>query len=162
MARLTVRVEACTEILALLIAIAWADGKLEAREKASIKSAATVLNLNKEHRSRLDKMLDSPLPLDQILVANLTAHDRSFAYVAAVWMAGVDQDVDPRETSLLAQIKDMLGVDDERARELDDIARELGRPHEKSGWADDLAALFKAIPVRLDASAEREVEVAFE
>lgn len=162
MKRLTIRVEACTEILAILVAMAWADGKLEEREKASIKNVTGVLNLTKDHRARLEKMLESPVPLDQVLVANLSPKDRSFAYVAAAWMANVDEDVDPKEIARLEQVKDILEIDDARAMELADIAKELGKPHEKGGWADDLVKIFKAIPHRLDASHEEEVEVAFE
>lgn len=162
MKRLTIRVEACTEILAILIEMAWADGKLEDREKASIKNVTSVLNLTKEHRARVDAMLESPLPLDQVLVANLTPHDRSFAYVAAAWMSAVDEDVDPKESAKLEQVRELLELDTTRATELQDIARELGKPHDKAGWADDLIKIFKAIPHRLDASDAEEVEVAFE
>ncbi len=162
MPRLTIRVEACTEILAILIVMAWADDKLEDPEKASIRSAASVLNLNKELRDRLDKMLESPIPLSQVLVANLGPKDRSFAYVAATWLSGVDKDVDPKEQDLLRQIQELLEIDDARAEELASMARELGKPKDNARWADDLTALFKAIPVRLEASAEDEVEVAFE
>ncbi|MBK8937055.1 MAG: TerB family tellurite resistance protein [Polyangiaceae bacterium] len=159
MSRLTIRVEACTEILAILITMAWADGKLEDKEKASIRSAATVLNLTKDLRSRLDKMLESPIPLDQVLVQNLGAHDRAFAYVAAVWQMGVDGDNDPREKDRLRELRALLEVDVKRASELEKFAQELGRPHEKHGWAHDLAALFKAIPHRLDVPFEEADEV---
>jgi uncharacterized membrane protein YebE (DUF533 family) len=160
MPRLTIRVDACTEILSLLIVMAWADGKLEDREKDSIRAAATVLNLGKDLRSRLDKMLSEPLPLDQVLVQNLGPKDRSFAYVAAAWLSGVDEEVDPKEQDKLREVQALLEIDDDRARELEKIARDL-KPHE-GAWAEDLVALFKAIPVRLEASTEDELEVAFE
>ncbi len=160
MPRLTIRVEACTEILALLVVMAWADGKLEDREKASIRAAASVLNLNKDLRDRLDKHLSSPIPLDQILVDNLGPKDRSFAYVAAAWLSGVDEEIDPKEEDKLHEVRDLLGIDLDRAAELEKIARDL-KPHE-GAWAHDLVALFKAIPVRLEPSTEDELEVAFE
>lgn len=162
MPRLTVRVEACTEILALLILVAWADGKLEDRERASIRSAASVLNLNRELRDRLDKALEAPIEPSEILVANLTPKDRAFAYVAAVWQANVDENLDPKEVAKLREVQSLLELDDTRADELNAIAKELGRPHEKDGWAHDLVALFKAIPSRLEASDVDEADVAFE
>lgn len=162
MKRLTIRIDACTEILALLIVMAWADGKLLEREKKSIRSAASVLNLPREVRDRLDGMLEEAPPLDQVIVANLGPKERSFAYVAAAWMASVDEDVDDREVARLDEVKGLLGIDDDRARELAELANELGKPHEKGGWADDLVKLFKAIPKRLEASDEDELEVAFE
>jgi uncharacterized membrane protein YebE (DUF533 family) len=160
MPRLTIRIEACTEILAVLVIMAWADGKLEDREKASIRAAATVLNLNKDLRERLDSMLETPVPLDQVLVQNLNPKDRSFAYVAAAWLSGVDEEIDPKEADMLKEVRDLLGIDAERALELETIARDL-KPHD-GAWAADLVALFKSIPVRLEASTEEELEVAFE
>lgn len=162
MKRLTIRVEACSEILAILIVMAWADGKLLPREKKSIQDACTVLNLPKEVRARLDSMLEAAPPLDQVVIDNLGPKDRSFAYVAATWMANVDEDVDPKEIDRLAEVKEVLRLDDDRARELEAIAKELGKPHQKEGWADDLVKLFKAIPPRLEANVEDEFEVAFE
>jgi uncharacterized tellurite resistance protein B-like protein len=162
MKRLTIRVEACTEILAILIVMAWADGKLLEREKRSVRDAANVLNLPKSMRDRIDALLERAPPLDQVLVENLGPKDRSYAYVAAAWMANVDEDVDPKETDKLDEVRERLGLDEARATELAAIARELGKPHEKEGWADDLVKLFKAIPPRLEADVDDQLEVAFE
>lgn len=163
MPRLTIRVEACTEILALLIVVAWADGKLEDNEKAGIRAATSVLNLNKELRARLDGMLEAPLPLDQVLVNVLGPKDRAFGYVAAVWLSGVDEDVDLKEQDLLLKMRELLGIDDARAEELSSIARELAKPKPGGAWADDIVTLFKAIPTRLEpADNADELEIAFE
>ena len=86
MKRLTLSPRSCTEILALLIHMAWSDGQLADKEKAGIRAATTVFNLTKEQRTRLDAALEAPLPLDQILIDALSPRDRSFAYVAAVWL----------------------------------------------------------------------------
>lgn len=161
MARLTIRVEACTEILAVLILMAWADGKLQEPEKESIRSAAKVLNLTKELRERLETLLTNPVPLSELLLSNLGGKDRSFAYVAAAWLSGVDEDVDAKEQDKLAELQQALELDDDRAKELRSLASELSKP-KKDAWADELVALFNAIPVRLEASAEDELEVAFE
>ena len=96
----------------------------------------------------------------QLNVDNLGPKDRSFAYVAAAWLSGVDDEVDPKEEDKLHEVRDLLGIDLDRAAELEKIARDL-KPHE-GAWAHDLVALFKAIPVRLEVSTEDELEVAFE
>lgn len=162
MPRLTIRVEACTEILAILISMAWADGKLADPEKDSIREAAGVLNLTKAHRERVDSLLASPIPLSQVLVGNLGPKDRSFAYVAAAWMSNVDQDVDEKERARLDEIRALLELDETRAHELVDLARDLAKPKGGGSWASELVSLFKSIPVRLERSDEEEVEVAFE
>ncbi|MFO0552759.1 MAG: DUF533 domain-containing protein [Polyangiaceae bacterium] len=163
MKRLTISTRACTEILALLIHIAWADGKLEARERAGIRAATKVFNLEKDQRERLEKALESPLPLDQIMIETLGPHARSFAYVVAAWLTGIDDEVDPREQDDLANIAARLEIDRERSTELLQLARDLAHlKKSEEGWAAELVTLFKSIPHRLDASDESEVEVAFE
>ena len=161
MRRLTISAHACTETLTLLIAMAWADGRLDDREKNGVKGAAEVLNLSKEHRDRLAQMLEKPLPLDQILLDTLAPRDKAFAFVAATWMSGVDDDVDDKERALLDRLAKELGLSDDRRLELENIARELESKGEGRNWGDELVGLLKAIPPRLEKE-QGEVEVAFE
>ena len=160
MRRLTISAHACTETLTLLIAMAWADGRLDEREKSGVKGAAEVLNLSKEHRDRLAQMLEKPLPLDQILLDTLSPRDKAFAFVAATWMSGVDDDVDAQEKALLDRLAAELGMSADRRAELERIASDL-TPIGDRKWGDELVALLKAIPPRLE-NEQGEVEVAFE
>ena len=163
MKRLTIGVHACTETLALLVAFAWADGRLEDREKKGVLGAVEVFNLPKDLRERIGNVLEKPLPLDQILVDTLSPRDKAFAFVAAAWLTGVDQDVDAKEESMLAELAERLGYDEERKRELVAVARDLEPLHDgPEGWAREVTALFKAIPPRLENVPEHEVEVTFE
>ncbi|MBK8214041.1 MAG: TerB family tellurite resistance protein [Myxococcales bacterium] len=162
MKRLTISADACTETLVLLIIMAWADGKLEDREKEGVRAAASVFNLSKELRGRLDSLMENPLPVDELLVEALSDRERAFAYVAAAWVSGVDNDVDPKEKELLDRVADLFGFDDVRKDELTTIARDLepGRASEVN-WAAEIERLFRAIPPRLEHKAEGEdVEVA--
>lgn len=161
MRRLTISAHACTETLTLLIAMAWADGRLDDREKNGVKGAAEVLNLSKEHRDRLAQMLEKPLPLDHILLDTLSARDKAFAFVAATWMSGVDEDVDAKEKALLDRLAAELSLSAERRTELELIARELESKSGTRNWGDELVALLKAIPPRLE-NEQGDVEVAFE
>jgi len=157
MKRLTISADACTETLVLLIIMAWADGKLEEREKQGVQAAASVFNLSKELRGRLDALLENPLPVDEILVESLSARERAFAFVAAVWVSGVDNDVDPKEKALLDRVADLFGFDGNRKAELTAIARDLepGRSSDVN-WADEIEKLFKSIPPRLESSKDDE------
>ncbi len=162
MKRLTISARACTEILALLVNVAWADTQLEEREKESVRAAARVLNLPKELRDKLDNALEGPVPLDQILVESLGPRDRAFAYVACVWLTGVDDDIDPREQDLCDRIAERAGITGDRKNELQAIARDLLAAHKADDqWADQLVALFRAIPARLE-GADEAFEVVYE
>ena len=152
MRRLTISAQACTETLTLLIAMAWADGHLDDRE---------VLNLSKEFRDKLEKSLEKAMPLDQILLDTLSPRDKAFAYVAATWMSGVDEDVDAKEKLILDMVANRFGFGAERRAELEAIAKDLGKG-DKHNWGDEVVKLFKAIPPRLEEVGPGDVEVTIE
>ena len=163
MKRLTISGDACTETLALLITMAWADGRLDDQEKEGVRAAAGVFNLTKELRDRLEQLLQKPIPVDELLVDELSARDKAFAYVAAAWLSGVDDDVDSKEEELLGKLANLLGFTEDRRNELGQIARDLEhlRKDGKS-WAKEVVALFKAIPSRLEGDGTETFDVAFE
>lgn len=146
--------------------MAWADGKLEDSEKAGVRGAAEVLNLSKDFRDKLDGSLAKALPLDQILFDDLSTRDKSFAYVAAVWMMNADENVDDKEKAMVETIASNFGFADDHKKELDAIAKDLSASSSKSGkdrkWQDEIVALFKAIPPRLEKAQPGDVEVTFE
>jgi uncharacterized membrane protein YebE (DUF533 family) len=161
MKRLTIGADACTETLALLITMAWADGRLDDNEKASILAASEVFNLTKELRERVTQLLQKPMPVEELLVETLSSRDKAFAFVAAAWMSGVDSEVDEKEQALLEKAAALFGLGDARKAELAQIARDLEPLRKGAGsWANELVALFRAIPQRLEG--EGEYEVAFE
>ena len=165
MKRLTIGADACTETLALLITMAWADGKLDDAEKDGVRAASEVFNLTKELRERLDQIIEKPMPVDELLVENLSARDKAFAFVAATWMSGVDEDVDPKEQELLDRAASLFGFNDARKNELAQIARDLEHLRKgdaEGGWTKELVSLFKAIPSRLEGDGTENFEVAFE
>ena len=162
MKRLTIRVAACTETLSLMIALAWADGRLDDREKAGVKGAAEVLNLPKELRSRLDSALEKAPAIADLGLEDLTARERAFAFVAVAWMAGVDAVIDPKERVMMDNIAARLGITGERREKLTEISKKLEPvPDGGTGWADQVMTLFKAIPPELEETID-EFEVAFE
>lgn len=162
MKRLTIGVQACTETLALLVAVAWADGRLEDSEKDGVRGAAQVLNLTKDSRDRLEKMLAEPVSLDGLRLATLTAREKAFAYVAASWMAHADGKLDDAEKALLARIGDGLGLSAEKQAELGPIALSLEPlPSGARSWSQEITRLFKQIPPQLEEPGE-EFEVVFE
>jgi tellurite resistance protein len=160
MKRLTISGDACTETLAILIAVAWADGRLDDNEKAGVRGAVTVLNLTKVLRDRIDHLLEKPAKVSELLLEPLNAHDRQFAFVAAAWMAHADGDLDPKEQAMLDEIAKALGHSAERQAELDAIARSIPVTTDGSRrWSDEVTELFKAIPRKLEPNADIDVSL---
>jgi uncharacterized membrane protein YebE (DUF533 family) len=160
--RLTISGHACTETLALLIAMAWADGRLDDSEREGVRGAAQILNLPKAFRDRLDKFLERPSVLDQLLFEPLSGREKAFAFVAAAWMARIDGTVHPKEQGLLDDIGAALGFAKERQTELADVAAKLEPlPGGARAWSQEITTLFKAIPAELEEPGTN-FEVAFE
>jgi uncharacterized membrane protein YebE (DUF533 family) len=163
MKRLTIGIHACTEILAMLITFAWADGKLLDEEKEGVRGAAEVLNLPKDLRGRIEQLIEKPVPLDQLLLDDLSHKDKAFAFVAAAWMTGVDADVDEKEQALLDELAEKLGFGEHHERELLQVARDFAHLRKgKYEWAKDISTLFKSIPARLADLEDGDVEVVIE
>lgn len=162
MKRLTISVHACTETLALLIAVAWADGRLDDKERDGVRGAAQALNLNKDLRDRLDQLIEKPARVSELGIAGLSARDRAFAYVAAAWMAHVDGVLDPKEKTLLDELGEALAFDAQRQAELVVIARHLEPlPDGVRSWSEEITRLFKRIPPALEEPGA-DFDVAFE
>lgn len=155
--RLTISQDACTETLALLITTAWADGRLDERERQGVRGAAEVFNLTKELRGRLDGLLKEPLPFDELLIDTFGPKERAFAYVAAAWMTGADQEIDPKEEALLDRLATAFELSPEQRDRLAAIARDLPPLQEGHSWAEQVVTLFKAIPPTLEEPGEYEV-----
>lgn len=161
--RLTISADACTETLAAIITMAWADGHLDDVEREGIRAAASVLNLSKELRDRLEQLMKAPIPAEELLFDGLSDKDRAFAFVAAAWMSHVDRNVDDKESALLDQLGSLLGFSEEKKRELRQIAADLAPgEHPKSAWAAEIVTIFKSIPHRLEGGADDQFDVAFE
>jgi uncharacterized membrane protein YebE (DUF533 family) len=162
MKRLTIRVKACTDTLSLMIAMAWADGRLDDREKQGVRGAAEVFNLPKELRAELDAALEKSPDVAGLALEELSSGERAFAYVAAAWMSGVDRLADTKERALLDRLAERLKIEGDRRTELEKVASSLEPPvGAKPQWASEVERLFKAIPREVDDSDE-DVEVVFE
>jgi uncharacterized membrane protein YebE (DUF533 family) len=155
MKRLTLSADACVETLTLLIAMAHADGKLDDTERAGVRAAASIFNLERELRDRIEALLLSPAPLTELIVEHLSHKERAFAFVAAAWMTGLDASVHAEETAMLAHVANAFGFDAKEQAELAALAHQVAPCRtSKSSWSTELVELFKAIPTWVEAAAE--------
>jgi uncharacterized membrane protein YebE (DUF533 family) len=137
--------------MGVLIQMAWADGRLDDREKEGVRGAAKVLNLPADFRARLEKQLEAPGNLDDLDPSKLTTRERAFAFVAAAWMAHVDEVLDPEEKDLLSRLGDKLQFTPEQQQTYANIATSLKPlPSGVASWSDQITRLFKTIPAELE------------
>ena len=163
MKRLTLGVSACSETLALLVSMAWADGRLDEKEKAGVRGATQVFNLAKATRDRLEGMLAEKAPIDAAALGRLSSREAAFAYVAAAWMAGIDDATDAEERAVLDKVGSALHLPKERQQELEKIAGNLEPlPEGSHDWSQEITKLFKSIPPHLEGDPTEDFEVVFE
>jgi hypothetical protein len=162
--RVTIGVKACTDILALLISVAWSDERLDDGEKEGVRAAAGLLNLPREVRALVDLLMEKPKPLDEIRFEGCSDRDKAFGFVAASWMARVDGELDPKELELLKRVGESMGLPEARRAELSALTEEL-EPAPAAGqgkWSEHIAYLFKTVLPRLESAPAAELEEGFE
>ena len=109
-------------IFEALLAMAWADARLEREEILAIQAAGRVLALPDDVLDALDA---GPPPVARIAAAGIDARSRELVYLCAAWLASVDGREDVSEAGLLSELRGALGIAPARAQALHDDARVL-------------------------------------
>jgi tellurite resistance protein len=112
-------------ILKCLVAVAWADGKLEQPELGLIDGLVWAYEASEAEEAELREyartkrtLNDTPLP------ANLTATERETALANAALLTHADGEQSPDEKRLLAELAKRLGFSIETAKPIIATARE--------------------------------------
>lgn len=106
-------------IVKSLIAVAWADGKLEQPESGVIEGLLCGFDASKDEEAELleyartPRTLEADIPLDQ-----LSDDDRELLLANAALLARADGEESSNETLLLSKLSGILGFDAERAQEI--------------------------------------------
>lgn len=130
-----------------MVAVAWADSRIEREEVAAIQAAGRVLELPDDAVDALDA---GPPQIRHIAHDDLSSGERELVYLCAAWMALVDGYEDTGETGLLDELGGALGVDASRALALGDDARVLHATVPPSvTWWEELAKLIETAQARL-------------
>lgn len=109
-------------ILEGLLAMAWADSRLEREEILAVQAAGRVLDLPDDVLDALDA---GPPAVAQIAHDDLTPRERELVYLCAAWLSSVDGREVESEEGLLFELGAALGIEGPRSTELRDDARLL-------------------------------------
>jgi uncharacterized tellurite resistance protein B-like protein len=101
--------------LAVLAALAWADGEVTPEEAEALRRTASRMDLTAEERAELETLLREPVPLDRFeaLVGELrrthpTAEDQRLLLERADGMTRADDRLDPEEERRVAILRAVL------------------------------------------------------
>jgi tellurite resistance protein len=87
-----------------LVAVAWADGRLHTQEEGVLQALAQALDLSAEETAALREYARSPRTLDEVPVAELSAHERLAVLRHAVLLTYVDGEQTADERGVLAAL----------------------------------------------------------
>jgi tellurite resistance protein len=107
------------DTLLALAAVAWADGTMNPKEAAGLRSAAKQLSLGGDDVTTLERSLTNRVGLDEVETVRMTRLTRLFTYAAATWIAELDGALSQHEDAALNLLGDRLG--------LSKVARERAR-----------------------------------
>ena len=98
------------DTLLALIAVAWADGRIDPSEAQGIRQAARDLSLAGADLTDLEAALASPITLADVETVRMDRLTRLFTYAAATGIAEIDGQQTPEEEATLKLLGDRLGL----------------------------------------------------
>ena len=93
-----------------LVAVAWADGKVDPAEAAGIRGAAQQLHLGADDMKVVEAALSREFGMDEVETLRMNRLTRLFTFAAAIWIATVDGAITAVEEKFLATLGDRLGL----------------------------------------------------
>lgn len=133
-------------IFEAMVAMAWADTRIEREEVLAIQAAGRVLDIPED----VLEALDAGAPrvehmVEHIVHEDLSTRDKELVYICAAWLSTVDAHEDIGEAGLLHELQNALAIEPKAASALRDTARELhiGTPSNVPWW-EELERLIEA------------------
>ncbi len=134
-------------IFEAMVAMAWADARIEREEVLAVQAAGRVLDLPEDVIDTLDA---GPPPIQKLSVSSLSPPEKRLVYLCAAWLACVDAREDEDEDKVLEELREVLGLNELQATTLRDDARLLRAKTPASvHWHEELSTLIDQADNRL-------------
>ena len=114
-------------IAKLLVALAWADGRVDAEENEIVEAMLDALGANEEEAEELRAWSRERRTLDDVDVSALERSDLELALRYAVLLTHIDGEQSQEERDLLTQFIAKLGLTTEEATPIIASANEFAR-----------------------------------
>jgi len=113
------------DIVKSLIAVAWADGKMEELEASVVEGLLVGFDASAEEEAELVLYAKTPRSLSQDLALDrLGPEDRELLFANAALLTLADGARSESETQVLSELAERLGLGPERARNIvDEVTR---------------------------------------
>jgi tellurite resistance protein len=105
-------------MLKSLVAIAWADGRVEGEESEVIEALLSAFDVHDEDADRIREYAKHPRTLDDVPLTELSAEDRRALLQHALIVTYIDGHQSEQEKKILAELVAKLRLPAEEAQEI--------------------------------------------
>lgn len=110
-----------------LVAVAWADGRVEAEETEVIEALISAFDIQGQDADRIREYAREPRSIDDVPLTDLSAHDRRMLLQHAVILTYIDGKQSDDEVKVLDALVGKLNIPADEARTLLDNAGDRAR-----------------------------------
>lgn len=143
----TIGVPTKRAIFEAMVAMAWADARVEREEVLAMQAAGRVLDIPDDALDALDA---GPPSIHALAGAGLDEADRKLVFLCAAWLSSVDAREDADEEVLLDELASALDIGGSESHRLRDDARLLRATTPPTmRWHEELEALIREAAAKL-------------
>ncbi|MCP4674806.1 MAG: TerB family tellurite resistance protein [Deltaproteobacteria bacterium] len=103
------------KLLKLLVALAWADGRVDEEEMEIVEAMLDTFGADKETGDEIREWAKTHRSLDEIDISDLTEEDAGLVLYQAVLLTYIDGEQSEKEVELINQFMAKLGLSKEDA-----------------------------------------------
>jgi uncharacterized tellurite resistance protein B-like protein len=111
-------IETEKKLIKMLVAIAWADGRVAPEEMEIVGAVVEGFGLDEADAKEMLEWAVTPRTLDDIDVSGLTEDDLALVLHQAVLLTYVDGEQSDKEVALIKALVEKIGMDKARADEV--------------------------------------------
>jgi tellurite resistance protein len=101
-----------------LVAVAWADGRVEGEESEVIEALISSFELSGEDADHIREYAKSPRSIDDVPITDLSTDDRRVLLQHAVILTFIDGKQSDEEKEVLAKLSERLRIPAEESKEI--------------------------------------------
>jgi len=101
-----------------LVAVAWADGRMESEETEVIEALISAFEIKGEDAKAIREYAKTPRSIDDVPLTDLSAHDRRMLLQHAVILTYIDGKQSDEEVEVLKTLVSKLKIPTDEAKEL--------------------------------------------
>ena len=110
-----------------LVAVAWADGRMDGEETEVIEALVSAFEIGKEDADAIRAFAKEPKTLDDVPLTDLSASDRRLLLQHAVILTYIDGEQSATEKEVIAELVEKLRIPETEAKVLLDASEQRAK-----------------------------------